>query len=78
MRFLYFCNIAICAFALSCLGEVLRGFVLYPSLIYGSLAVTFIVLIAGIAPYRVRSRNPLALEFLVILFSLILGGILWF
>ena len=78
MRFLQRTNTALLSFSLAVLGGELRHFSPYPSLFYTGLAITFIVLVMGVLPYRVRVKNPLALEFLIIFCSLILGCILWF
>lgn len=78
MKTLYLCCIAVLTFSLAALGEILRFFVSYPSVVYGILAATFVILVAGLAPYRIRVKNPLVLEFLVALVSLSVGLILWF
>lgn len=78
MKPLYYANLGILSFTLTVLGGELRHFSTVPALFYTGFSLIFLILIAGILPYRVRVKNPFTLEFLIILTSLILGVILWF
>jgi hypothetical protein len=53
-------------------------FAVHPSILYTGLLVAFTILILGLLPYRIRSRNPFTTEFLAIFAALTLGSITWF
>ena len=78
MKFLYYSNVAILSFSLTVLGGILRMFAVHPSILYTGLLVAFTILILGLLPYRIRSRNPFTTEFLAIFAALTLGSITWF
>lgn len=78
MKFLYYSNVAILSFSLTVLGGIIRYYSTVPGLFYAGLALAFLILTLGILPYRIRIKNPLLPEFLVLFCSLILGVGLWF
>ena len=78
MNFLYFVNVAILTFNIVVIAGVIKRFSQYPYFFNVGLAAVFIILILGLAPYRIRVKNPLAWEFLVIFVSSIMGVVLWF
>lgn len=78
MKFLYYTNIGVLSYSFVVFSGTIKNYSYHPSAFYFSLVFLFLVLLAGLIPYKIRGKNPYVVEFGIILFAIILGVFSWF